>query len=495
VATGTLAQMALAAVPRRPQMLIGGKWVDSDSGETFATFNPATGEKLAEVPRGGTADVDRSVQAAQQAFPAWSRTEARERGKLVARIADKLREHADELGLLDALDSGNPYKAMKGDAILAAEFLDYFAGLALEIKGDTIPSPGNTLNFTLREPYGVVGRIIPFNHPIYFAGGKIGAPLVAGNTVILKPAEQTPLSALVMGKLIEGILPPGVLNIVTGDGPLTGETLVRHSGVRKVALTGGVETGRAVMRNAADAIKSVTLELGGKNPMIVFPDVNLEEAVESAVAGMNFGWCQGQSCGSTSRLFLHESIHDSFLEKLVARVRRIKIGSPLAEDTEMGSLISRDQYDKVMGYIELGKKEGARLVTGGKKLAGEEFARGFFVEPTVFDGVSMSMRLAREEIFGPVLSVLRWSNREQVIAEANQVVYGLTASIWTNDISLALDTARRVEAGYVWINGSSRHFFGAPFGGYKQSGLGKEESLEELLSYTQVKNINVNVRP
>ena len=283
MATGTLAQMALAAVPRRPQMLIGGKWVDSDSGETFATFNPATGEKLAEVPRGGTADVDRSVQAAQQAFPAWSRTEARERGKLVARIADKLREHADELGLLDALDSGNPYKAMKGDAILAAEFLDYFAELALEIKGDTIPSPGNTLNFTLREPYGVVGRIIPFNHPIYFAGGKIGAPLVAGNTVILKPAEQTPLSALVMGKLIEGILPPGVLNIVTGDGPLTGETLVRHSGVRKVALTGGVETGRAVMRNAADAIKSVTLELGGKNPMIVFPDVNLEEAVERAV--------------------------------------------------------------------------------------------------------------------------------------------------------------------------------------------------------------------
>ena len=295
-----------------------------------------------------------------------------------------------------------------------------------------------------------------------------------------------------MGKYARELFPAGVLNIVTGDGPITGAALVRHPKTRRIAFTGGLDTGRAVLRLAAESgiIKHVTLELGGKNPMIVFPDARMDKAVESAVMGMNFYWCQGQSCGSTSRLFLHKKIHDEFLEHLIQRVARIKIGSPLDPDTEMGCLVSKEQYDKTLRYIGLGKKEGAVLVAGGSRPEGEAFSRGYFVKPTVFDHVEMSMRIAREEIFGPVLSVLVWEDYEEVIEKANSVDYGLTASLWTEDPRLAYRAAERLEAGYIWINGSSRHFLGVPFGGYKQSGIGREESVEELLSYVQVKAVN-----
>lgn len=475
----------------KERMLIGGEWVRSRSGERFPTHDPATEEKICEVPLAAEGDVELAVEAAAGAFAGWRKLDPFERAQKVSALADALRQHAEDFALLDAIDSGNPVTAMKGDVAMAAGIMDYFAGLAGELKGSVLPGKPGMLHTVLQEPYGVVVRIIPFNHPIFFAACKIAAPLVAGNTVILKPAEQTPLSALEMGRYVQEIFPPGVLNIVTGDGPVTGTALVKHPKTRRIALTGGVETGRTVLKLAAEeGIKQVTLELGGKNPMIVFPDAEMEKAIESAVVGMNFHWCQGQSCGSTSRLFLHRKIRDEFLDRLIQRTGRIRIGLPLDPQTEMGCLVSKEQYDKSFRYIELGKKEGAVLAAGGSRPKGELFAKGYFVAPTIFDRVEMSMRIAREEIFGPVLSVLTWENNEEVIKQANSLEYGLTASIWTCDLGLAYRTAAELEAGYIWINGSSRHFLGVPFGGFKQSGIGREESVEELLSYTQAKAVN-----
>ncbi|MBI4490834.1 MAG: aldehyde dehydrogenase family protein [Deltaproteobacteria bacterium] len=475
----------------KERMLIGGEWVQSESGKTFLTHNPATEEKLCEVPLATEGDVGRAVEAAQQAFTSWRQVDPFERAKKVSALASLLRQHAEDFALLDAVDSGNPVTAMKGDVLMAADIMDYFAGLAGELKGQILPGKLGMLHTIFQEPYGVVVRIIPFNHPIFFAACKIAAPLVAGNALILKPAEQTPLSALEMGKYVREVFPPGVVNIVTGDGPVTGTALVKHPRTKRIALTGGVDTGRAVLKLAAEGgIKHVTLELGGKNPMIVFPDAEIDKAVESSVVGMNFHWCQGQSCGSTSRLFLHQEIHDEFLKRMIERIGRIRIGQPLDPATEMGALVSEEQYQKVLRYIDYGKQDGARLVAGGGRPKGEVFKKGYFLQPTVFDQVKMEMRIAREEIFGPVLSVLTWSDTEEAISQANSVDYGLTASIWTRDIAQAFRIAERIEAGYMWINGSSRHFLGVPFGGYKQSGIGREESVEELLSYVQIKAVN-----
>jgi betaine-aldehyde dehydrogenase len=382
---------------------------------------------------------------------------------------------------------------MRVDVEMAATQLDYFAGLGAELKGETIPAGSQTFSFTLREPFGVVGRIIPFNHPIMFAASRVAAPLVAGNTMILKPAEQTPLSALEMAHDAMEIFPPGVLNILSGDGPGAGAALVRHPAVRRIAFTGSAEVGREIMRAASDGLKTISLELGGKNPMIVFPDADLDRAVASAVSGMNYTWCQGQSCGSTSRLFLHTEIHDAFLANLVEKVKRVHIGLPTDDATEMGCLVSRQQFDKVMSYIELGKKEGARLLTGGGRPANPSLQAGLFIEPTIFDGVDYRTRLAQEEIFGPVQCVIPWRDPEELIRMVNGIQYGLTASIWTRDFPTAYRIASQIEAGYLWINDSSKHFLGVPFGGYKQSGLGREECLSDLLSYTQVKSVNVNV--
>jgi len=473
------------------KMMVGGEWFESASGKRRTTLNPSLDMPLADVPDGNAEDIERAVEAALQAFPAWSAMHVDERAQRLRSLAEAVRGRAEEFGMLDALDSGNPYLAMVDDAKKGAGLLDFFCGLGMELKGETIPTPGGGLDYTRRQPYGVVGRILPFNHPISFAAGKIAAPLVAGNTVVLKPAEQTPLSALLLGRLAQECLPPGVLNIVTGDGPNCGAPLVRHPDVRRVAFTGGVETGRAIVRDAG--IKSVSLELGGKNPLIVFPDVDVAKAAAAAVAGMNFTRSQGQSCGSNSRVFVHRSIHDEFLEAVLERVARIRVGLADREDTQMGPVITREHYNEVMAYIASGKAEGARLVFGGRHPVDPALRKGYFIEPTVFDDVRHGMKIEQEEIFGPVMGVLSWNDRDAMLREVNGVEYGLCANVWTNDISTAMDLADRIEAGYVWINGhGGTRFKGAPFGGFKQSGIGREHSTDELLSYTQVKNVNVS---
>ena len=472
------------------KLMIGGNWVESAGAKRYTTLNPSLDSPLADVPDGNAEDISRAVQAARQAFPPWSRMHVDERAKLLRRLADAVRGWAKEFGMLDALDSGNPYLAMVDDANKGAGLLEFFCGLGMEQKGETIPTPGGGLDYTRRQPYGVVARILPFNHPISFAAGKIAAPLVAGNTVVLKPAEQTPLSALLLGRLAQECLPAGVLNIVTGDGPNCGAPLVRHPEVRRIAFTGGVETGRAIVRDAG--IKSVSLELGGKNPLIIFPDVDIDKAAAAAVAGMNFTRSQGQSCGSNSRVFVHETVHDRFLEAVLQQVAQIRVGLAHREDTQMGPVITREHYNRVLGYIESGKGQGARVVIGGKHPSDPALEKGYFIEPTVFDGVTHGMKIEQEEIFGPVMSVLGWNDPDTMLREVNGVEYGLCANVWTNDISTAMRVADAVEAGYVWINGhGGKRFRGAPFGGFKESGIGREHSTEELLSYTQVKNINV----
>lgn len=479
-----------------PKMLVDGALVDSISGDTFGTHNPATGELITDIPRGREGDIDRAVDAAAEAQKGWdSGWTARERGKALFEFAELLREEADHFAALDAADGGNPYSSMQGDPMAAAEVVEIFAGAALEMKGDTIPVTNDTLDYTLRQPYGVVGRIIPFNHPAFFAGAKIAAPILAGNAVVLKPPEQASLSALELGRLLteRKIFPDGVVNIVPGFGEEAGAPLVSHDDVHKVGFIGSVPTGKAIQRQAAENVSDVLLELGGKNPCLVYPDADLEAAVDGCVEAMNFGWCQGQSCGSTSRLFLHESHYEDGLALLEEKVGAIEPGNPLDPDTEMGSLVDEDQYEKTTKYIDLGKESDARLLVGGEHPEGDEYADGFFVEPTVFADVTMDMRIAREEIFGPVLSVLKWSDEGDLIEDANDVKYGLTAAIYTNDLETAHRTAERVEAGYVWVNQAGGHYWGTPFGGWKQSGVGREEAIEELLDHTQTKNVNVKL--
>jgi betaine-aldehyde dehydrogenase len=474
------------------RLLIGGEWTDSGSSATLPTINPATGEVLGVVSLADAADVDRAVRAAHAAQPAWAATPGPERGDRLRAIARALREHREELARLDARNSGNVIAGMRRDVDWAAESLDYFAGLIPEIKGEVLPTDASALAYTVREPFGVVAKINPYNHPVRFAAEKLAAPLAAGNTVVVKPPEQAPLSSLVLGRLLQDILPPGVVNIVTGDGPTTGAAVVRHPLVRRIALIGSVEAGRAVMRAASDGLKTVTLELGGKNPLILFPDVDPEEAAEAAIAAMNLNRA-GQSCSSTSRIFVHRSLHDAFVTALIARVRSMRLGLPEAEDSQVGCLISREQYDKVLGYIEAGKREGARLLLGGGKPEHPSLQRGFFLQPTVFDGVQQTMTIAREEIFGPVMSILTWDDEDEMVRAVNNVIYGLSAAIYTRDYAAAHRLARRLEAGYIWVNIPGGHALGAPYGGIKQSGIGREECLDELLSYTQVKSIRMRL--
>lgn len=472
------------------QMTIDGKFVTSRSGNRYTTVNPSTDKPLADVPFASAEDVGLAVDAARAAFPAWKKLHVDERGKMLKALARAVRERAEVFGILDALDCGNPYQAMVDDANKGAGLLEHFSNLGMELKGQTVPTPGGGLNYTRREPYGVVARILPFNHPISFAVGKIASALIAGNTIVLKIADQTPLSALLFGKLIQQHLPPGVVNVITGDGATTGASLVSHPEVRRIAFTGSVATGDKITRQAGIAVLS--LELGGKNPLIIYPDVDVRKAADAAVAGMNFTRSQGQSCGSNSRVFVHRDLHDEFVREVVERVKKIRIGHADADGTDMGPVVTRDHYNRVMKYIESGKSEGAKLVTGGSHAPGEDLAAGYFIEPTVFDEVRHSMTIAREEIFGPVMSILTWEDESAMMAEVNGVEYGLCANVWTNDISTALRIGDEIDAGYVWINGhGGKRFKGAPFGGFKSSGIGREHSTDEILSFTQEKNINV----
>jgi betaine-aldehyde dehydrogenase len=480
-------------LPEHRGIYYGGIWQEPKSGRYVDTLNPATGKSLGKVADASAADIDAAVAAAKQAFQEWKRVLPFERAKMLRRIAEVLRQNANELAMIDAADCGNPVTEMVGDAMAAAAQLDFFAGFVTEMKGHSIPMGPDAVNFSVREPLGVVGRIIPFNHPFMFCAGKSAAPMAAGNTVVVKPPEQSPLSSLRLAELIGGILPPGVFNVVPG-GREAGARLASHPDVAKVALIGSVPTGRAVMQAAADTLKPVMLELGGKNALIAYADADPDEVAGAAIRGMNFSWC-GQSCGSTSRAFLHEKIHDAVIDRIKERIKAFKPGIPTDPATTMGAIISKAQFERVMSYIESAKSEGARVVAGGKRPDDPALANGYFVEATVFAGVTPAMKIAREEIFGPVLAVLTWSDESEMLKEVNAVEYGLTASIWTNDLSTAHRTAMEVQAGYVWINEVGKHFLGAPFGGVKQSGIGREECLEEMLSFTQEKNIHVKLRP
>jgi betaine-aldehyde dehydrogenase len=476
-------------LPKNRGAYYGGAWHEPKSGRFIDTISPGTGLSLGKVADAGAADIDAAVAAAKAAFKDWRRVLPLERAKILRRIAEILRLNANELAMIDAADCGNPVREMVSDAMVAAAQMEFFAGFVTEMKGTSIPMGPDVVNFSVREPLGVVGRIIPFNHPFMFCAGKSAAPLAAGNTVIVKPPEQAPLSSLRLAELIGGLLPAGVFNVVPG-GCEAGQRLASHPDVAMIALIGSVPTGRAVMKAASDTVKRTMLELGGKNALIADPD----EVAGAVIGGMNFTWC-GQSCGSTSRAFIHENIHDAVIERIKARIAHFKPGIPTDPATTMGAIVSKAQFDRVVSYIDAAKKEGARVIAGGGPPADPALANGFYIEPTVFADVTMSMRIAREEIFGPVLGVFKWSDEAKMLAEVNQVEYGLTASIWTNDLSTAHRTAMAVEAGYVWINEFGKHFLGAPFGGFKQSGLGREECLEEMLSFTQEKNIHVKLRP
>ncbi len=490
LATHPLPQHVATLLDRSWSLLIGGALTGARSGLTYRRVNPYTETVLAEVPDADHDDVDAAVRAAHDARAVWRTTPPAERARLVRALADAVEEHGEELALLDTADTGSPIANSRVDVAVGVASLRMFAGQALELKGDTIPSGSSPrgLHYTVREPVGVVARIVPYNHPLMFAC-KVGAPLVAGNPTILKPPETAPLSSLRLAELAAEIFPPGVLSVVVGDGPAVPDALVRHDLVRRIGFIGSESTGRAIQRAAAETgVKDVTLELGGKNAMVVFNDADLDAAAEGAVFGMNFTW-SGQSCGSNSRLLVQHEVHDELVRRVVERIERRRIGDPFDETTEQGTMINRAQYEKSLSYVDIAREGGATVVTGGGRAPGLE--HGLFVAPTVFTGVHPDSRIAQEEVFGPLLSVIGFGDEAEAVAIANGVRYGLTASVWTRDVSRAHRVVDAFEAGFTWINGSSRHFPNVPFGGVKGSGIGREESLEELLSYTELKAVNV----
>lgn len=486
----TLPSEIMAVLPQHRDLYYDGRW-QKPNGGYLPTVNPATAQMLGNAAEADRSDVDAAVSAAKTAFDSWRKIKPAQRAGLLRQLAAVLRENAGDLAMIDAANCGNPVSQMTDDALRAAAAIDFFAGLVTEIKGSTIPMGDGIVNMTLREPYGVCARIVPYNHPLLFTASKIAAPLAAGNTVIMKPPPQAPLSGFRLMELADGIFPPGVLNVLSG-GRECGEALAAHPDTPVVTLIGSVPTGRAVAASASSRLKHIVLELGGKNALIVFPDADIERAIESAVRGMNFTWC-GQSCGSTSRLFLHDSVYEQVLAAVIAGAANYVPGIPTDPKTTMGSIVSKTQQDKVLSYVQVGIDGGARLVLGGDVPKNPLLANGFFVNPTIFADVTSDMRLAREEVFGPILSVFRWTDEDKMFADVNDVEYGLTASIHTRDLATAHRAASRVEAGYVWINNASTHFYGAPFGGYKQSGIGREECLDELLGFTQQKNVNITL--
>lgn len=477
--------------PEGRGLYYGGAWHEPVEPKRTKVFSPSTGELLATIHEASAADVPLAVAAAQAGFEIWRDVPPLERARLLKELARIVRANARELALLDAIDCGNPVNELQQDVQATAFLLDYFAGLVTEIKGSSAPVGPNAVNFSVREPYGVVVRIAPFNHPLMFAIAKAASVLAAGNSIIVKPADQAPLSGLRAMELFEGVLPAGVFNMLAGGREL-GAALVADPGVAMVGLVGSVPTGKAVMRSASDSLKRVILELGGKNALIALPDSNPDKVAEAMVLGMNYTWC-GQSCGSTSRAFVHADIHDEVLARIPHHAAKFQPGISTEFSTTMGSMVDDQALQRVLSYIEAGKKEGARLIYGGKRPEAETLKNGFYVEPTIFADVTMDMRIAKEEIFGPIMSVLKWTEEKEMLRQVNNVPYGLTCAVWTRDIQAGHRIAGRVEAGYIWINDVSRHILGSPFGGYKQSGIGREECLEELLAFTQEKNIFINL--
>lgn len=474
-------------------MLIGGKFVPASGGQWVESVNPATEEVHGRVPLGTAEDVDSAVRAGEAAQPAWAELSVWERRDQVRKLAAAMRARSKEILPLEAADTGNTIASLGRDIEVAANYLEYFAGLGTELKGDSVPASGNGVHFSMRQPYGVVARIVPFNHPFLFAGAHLAAPLMAGNAVIIKTPETSPLSGTIMGEICNEVLPPGLVNIVHGPGLPTGDALVRHPRIWRIGFTGSVPTGMAIQRSAAEvAVKHVSLELGGKNPMIVCPDADVDTVAKAAVGGMNFAWA-GQSCGSNSRLLLHESLHDQVVERIVAQVSAIKLGNPLDPASQMGPVNSVGHYKRVLSFIDSAKTDGAKLLSGGTRPEGEAFRRGYWIRPTVYANVTPAMRVAREEIFGPVLSIMKWRTEDEAIAMANATEYGLAAGVWTHDLKIAMNMAKKLQSGFVWVNTTARHFVGTPFGGWKNSGLGVEECLGELLSYTHSKAVHIFV--
>ena len=474
------------------RMLIGGELVESVTGEWSTSINPATEEPIGRVPAGSSEDVDRAVQAAEKAWPAWAALTPMGRAAAMNRFADAIAARADEILRIEVSDTGNTIRPMRMiDVPTAVESLRYYAGLGPDLRGDTIPATSQNLHLTLHEPYGVVARIAPFNHPIMFAVARTAAALAAGNAVIVKPPETSPLSSMVLAEIARDTLPPGVFNIITGEGAVVGNAIVRHPGIKRIAFIGSPETGRAIQRSAAEVgVKHITLELGGKNPMIVFPDCDPEKIADAAVFGMNFSW-QGQSCGSLSRLLVHEDIYDHVLNAVVERVAALRIGDPLSDATDVGPVNSELHMQRILAHCDNADADGARRMLGGARPEGKQFLKGFWVAPTVYADVSPDMRLWQQEVFGPVMAIGRWKDFDEAVAMANSTEYGLTAAVWTHDINAALKMAKQIRSGHIWINGSSMHFLGVPFGGMKSSGVGREEGREELLSYTESKTINI----
>lgn len=478
------------------KLLIGGTWVDSSDGKTFDTVNPATGEVLTQIAAATQADVEKAVAAARKAFDdaaaPWQKMTASERGKLLWKIADLIEQNIEELAEIETLDNGKPiFESRYVDLPTVADVFRYYAGWATKIHGETINSRPNAFTYTLREPVGVVAAIVPWNFPLLLASWKIAPALATGNCVIWKPASQTSLSALRVGELmLEAGVPAGVINILPGPGAVVGMGLVKHPGVDKVAFTGSTVVGKEVMRSAADTVKRITLELGGKSPNIVFADSDLEAAVRGASTGIFYG--KGEVCAAGSRLFVEKKIHDEFMSKLVDRTQKLKPGDPLDPKTRLGAIVSEQQMNSVLGYIEAGKSEGAKLVAGGKRVS-VDGGKGYFVEPTIFDAVNNNMKIAQEEIFGPVLATITFDDVEQVAELANQNIYGLAAAVWTNDIRKAHAVARRLKAGTVWVNAYNLYDVALPFGGYKQSGFGRELGMHAIEHYTELKSVWVNL--
>ena len=473
------------------KMLIGGKMVDSESGRKIDVINPVNEEVIGTIPESSSKDVDLAVEAASAASAAWKALDVDGRAKYILELADRLDEAAAEVAKIETMDTGHTIRRVRGDVAFASWFLRYYCGLGWMVKGETIPATPTGYHITVREPYGIAAKIVPFNHPIMFTS-RLAAPLIAGNTVIMKAPREASLSILRFAEICAEVMPPGVINIISGTGAEAGDAIVRHPKIKRIGFIGSEETGLYIQEAAAKAgvVKHLSLELGGKNPMIIFPDADLDKAFSSVIGGMSFAW-SGQSCGSLSRVFLHKDIYDKGVEKIASLINALKVGDPLDDDTDMGPIIHKGQYEKVLHYIKVGAEDGGRLVAGGVRPDGPEFERGYWIRPTAYADMTPDNRLFREEVFGPVLSIIRWDDEDEVLEMANSLSLGLTGSVWSRDLNKALRTAQRIESGYIWVNAVSHHYKAVPFGGYKNSGIGREEGLDEIISYTEAKTINI----